>query len=305
VLTNFRYSNQGLSIDSFDIMKTGNLISSLFFGVILLLILINMFSGSPARSAPYILLNLIALISIVFLIVSYYLSPKDEKVIYSSIFIVFNLFILLSLIDLAVSRSKRIPIIRSGFLCLVLFAVSMFIIFLQIYNFKDDSSVYLSGKVKADAGVVLGAAVWGGNRPSPVLRERINKGYEIYEKTVVPRLVLTGGGSPNEMTEADVARNELIKYGVKKENLIVENTSNSTIEQVLYVRDKLYKRLKWSRIILVSDNYHLYRAGEICSFNDMSCGAVASDTPLSMEGGIAFCVKESFAVLIYWFFGFG
>lgn len=252
-----------------------------------------------------LLLNLIALISIFFLIVSYYLSPKDEKVIYSSIFIGFNLFIMLSLLDMALSRSKRIHIVRSTFLCVVLFGISIFIIFLQVYNFKDDSAAYFSGKGKADAGVILGAAVWGGNRPSPVLRERINKGYEIYEKGVVPKLVLTGGGSPNEMTEADVARNELIKYGVKKENLILENTSNSTIEQVLYVRDKLYKRLKWDNIILVSDNYHLYRAGQICSFNDMNCGTIASDTPLSMEGGIAFCIKESFAVLIYWFFGFG
>jgi len=52
----------------------------------------------------------------------------------------------------------------------------------QVYNFKDDSEIYANGGRKADAGVILGAAVWGGNRPSPVLRERINKGLNFTRK---------------------------------------------------------------------------------------------------------------------------
>ncbi|MDQ3194660.1 MAG: YdcF family protein [Bacteroidota bacterium] len=151
--------------------------------------------------------------------------------------------------------------------------------------------------------MILGAAVWGGNRPSPVLKERINKGFEIYKRKIVPKLVITGGGSPNEMTEGEVSKNVLIKYGVSPENLIVENSSSSTIEQIHFVRDSLYSINNWNRIILVSDNFHLLRASEICRFNDIKADCIASDKELSISGTISFCVKESFALIMFWMCG--
>jgi uncharacterized SAM-binding protein YcdF (DUF218 family) len=183
--------------------------------------------------------------------------------------------------------------------------ILLLVVFFKVYTFKDDAELYVDGERKADAGVILGAAVWGGNRPSPVLRERINKGFEIYDRKNVRILVLTGGGSPNEMTEGDVAKNELVKYGVDPKNLIVENSSNSTMEQLQYVRDLLFRDRKWKKIILISDNYHLFRCKQICSFNNISADAVSSDTPLSTEGGVTFCIKESFALVEFWFFGIG
>lgn len=200
-----------------------------------------------------------------------------------------------------------IHVFSNLFYTLIIFGLMCFVIFLQIYNFNDDSNEYLNKTIteQADAGVIFGAAVWGGNRPSPVLRERINKGFEIYKSGLIRNLVLTGGGSPNEMTEADVARNELIKYGIPKANLIIENTSNSTMEQLLFLRDALYKVNDWKKVILISDNFHLFRITEICDFNNINTAAISSDTPLSPSAGILFCVKESFAVLMFWVFGYG
>jgi vancomycin permeability regulator SanA len=193
-----------------------------------------------------------------------------------------------------------------GILLIVALAGFIFNIY-RIYSFKDDSDIYLqtAGGKKADAGVILGAAVWGGNRPSPVLRERINKGYELYQKKIVQKFILTGGGSPNELTEAEVEKNELKKYGVDEKNLIVEDKSNSTIEQIHFVRDKYYKKNNWNKIILISDNFHLFRTSEICKFNNMNVDCIASDTPLSAESLINFSIKESFAVLFFWIFGIG
>ena len=149
----------------------------------------------------------------------------------------------------------------------------------------------------------MGAAVWGGNRPSPVLKERINKGYEIYSNGIVPKLVITGGGSPNEMTEAAVSKDVLIKYGVNPGDLISENSSNSTIEQIHFVRNYLYKSRNWNKIILISDNFHLMRASEISKFNDMDADCISSDKPLSAEGTMSFCLKESLALIVFWMAG--
>lgn len=184
----------------------------------------------------------------------------------------------------------------------MLFA-TMMTVFIYIINFEDEYEKYDRSNSKADAGVILGAAVWGGNRPSPVLKERINKGYDIYSKNIVPKLVITGGGSPNELTEGEVSKNVLIKYGVNPENLILENSSSSTIEQILFVRDSLYKKNNWKEIILVSDNFHLFRALEISKFNNLNAGSIASDKELSTLGTATFCMKESLALIIFWFSG--
>ena len=45
----------------------------------------------------------------------------------------------------------------------------------------------------ADAVVVLGAAVWPGERPSPALQRRIDRGVELWQAGRAPVLVPTGG----------------------------------------------------------------------------------------------------------------
>ena len=250
-----------------------------------------------------IILLVISISGLFFLIVSILFSDKDYKIIFSGVFLVCYGFLFTSIVSITFSRSKMLHIFNNTGLMILLALIGFIINILQIYNYKDDSEIYSTGNKKADAGVILGAAVWGGNRPSPVLRERINKGFEIYQRKIVSKLVLTGGGSPNEMTESEVARNELKKYGVEEKNLIVETKSNSTIEQIHYVRDKCYKRFNWSKIILISDNFHLFRSSEICKFNNMNVDCIASDTPMSTESVINFCIKESIALLFFWIFG--
>jgi uncharacterized SAM-binding protein YcdF (DUF218 family) len=227
------------------------------------------------------------------------------KTVFSIVFLIFYLFVFASMFSMIFSRSGRFYFFRSFMFFLIFSAAGVFTVFMMVNDYKDDYDVYKSGKMKADAGVILGAAVWGGNRPSPILRERINKGFEIYDNDFTKLLILTGGGSPGEMTEAEVSRSELIKYGVNPDDLIVEKKSNSTNEQIFFVRDNLYKRNNWKRIILISDNFHLLRALEICRFNNMECSAIASDTPLSAERNIMFTLKESVAVIIFWLFGIG
>ena len=304
-----RYRNQGLLLESLDFLKTGNLISIIFFGLVVILITINIFSNSDIKNSSLILLNIVAASSLFILFIFGSIFSKDDKVYFTFAFIAGNIFVLLSLFSLTFSRSKKLHPGKKVFLTVITLIVCFFIIFLQIYNYKDDSAKYLSGKditlPIADAGIIFGAAVWGGNRPSPVLRERINKGFEIYKAGLVPLLVLTGSGSPEEMTESEVARSELIKYGVKEKDIIFEKVTYSTFEQITYVRDNLYTRRNWDRIVVVSDNYHLYRIKEICKFNDMNTITIASDTPLSTQGGIIFCLKESVAVLMFWVLGFG
>jgi len=76
--------------------------------------------------------------------------------------------------------------------------------------------------VKADAAIVLGAAVWG-NEVSPVFRERINHAFDLYRTGKVRKIIFTGGqGNRDELTEAAEARQYAIKNGIPEKDILIE-----------------------------------------------------------------------------------
>jgi uncharacterized SAM-binding protein YcdF (DUF218 family) len=233
------------------------------------------------------------------------LNAKGTKIVGLSLFALLHIFMIVSIVLISFSALKKYYVFRSIWLTILTFLLGFGLVLLTIYNYSDDSDLLTVEKQKADAGVVLGAAVWGGNRPSPVLRERINKGFELYKSGIIKYIVLTGGGAPGEMTEAEVAKNELIKKGVDDKFIFIENKSNSTLEQITYINQNLYKKNNWRNIILITDNFHLMRSSQICKFFGISCMTAASDTPLSTESTFSYSVKESFAVILFWLFGIG
>lgn len=264
------------------------------------MIIINISARDISKFSTGLFL-LISISALAALVISDLIIQKENKIILISFFLIANLFLLSSFITILFSGNNKF--FKSSLIFLIILIACLFTTFIFILNYNDNSTEYLNKGNTADAGVILGAAVWGGNRPSPVLKERINKGFEIYQKNIVPKLVITGGGSPNELTEGEVSKNVLLKYGVSPENLILENFSSSTVEQIQFVRDSLYKTKNWKKIILISDNFHLMRASEISKFNNINADCIASDKVLSTEGTISFCFKESLALIIFWMSG--
>lgn len=305
----------------FDISYTGNL----FWLVLLVISVISLvFILKNIQKVSEGALNILVLVSIVLIIlfvISVFL-PQTEgldkfagnifqlgtistRAIMLALFAVTKIFLTVSYAVIAFSVLKKYYFFRSIWLTILIIIAGILSVFFSIYYYSDDSGLLNSGIKTLDAGVIMGAAVWGGNRPSPVLRERINKGYELYENGNIKYLVLTGGGSPGEMTEAEVARNELLKKGIDKKYITVENRSNSTLEQITYINNNLYRKNNWKEIVLITDNFHLLRSKQMCRFFNIKALGAASDTPLSAESTFSYSMKESFAVILFWLFGIG
>jgi vancomycin permeability regulator SanA len=317
---------QGLSVKSFlaavmknfEILYTGNLFWFTIF-LISIVAIINIFLQMKrvdefALKLLFIFSVLAFITSLVSILIpegsspagsSIPVLPKGIKSIALCVFGLIYIFLTVSLCVVSFSVLMKLYIFRSIWITLLIVITGFAVVFLFAYNYKDDYRILIENKKRVDAGTVLGAAVWGGNRPSPVLRERINKGYELYSYGIIKYIILTGGGSPGEMTEADVSKKELLKKGVEERNIFVENKSNSTLEQIYYLSSNLYKKNNWKEIVIISDNFHLLRTKQICRFFGINAYTVASDTPLSTESNFNFCVKESFAVILFWLFGIG
>jgi membrane protease YdiL (CAAX protease family) len=133
------------------------------------------------------------------------LTAKGTRTLLLSAFALTKIFFTVSLCVVSFSVLMKLYFFRSIWLTLLLVVTGFSIVFIFAYNYKDDYRLLTENRKTIDAGTVLGAAVWGGNRPSPVLRERINKGYELYSYGIIKNIILTGGGAPGEMTEAEVS----------------------------------------------------------------------------------------------------
>ncbi|WP_037465174.1 YdcF family protein [Shimazuella kribbensis] len=110
-----------------------------------------------------------------------------------------------------------------------------------------------------DAGIILGAALWE-NKPSPALRERLNKGLELYRSGKVDRLILSGGlGNAEQQSEAQAMRTYLMKYGVPSDKMILEDQSHNTKENLRNTSAHLKEKPIHS-LYLITHDYHMTRA---------------------------------------------
>jgi uncharacterized SAM-binding protein YcdF (DUF218 family) len=111
----------------------------------------------------------------------------------------------------------------------------------------------------ADAIVVLGSAVWPGERPSPSLARRITRGIELWQAGLAPILAPTGGVGYNPPAEAEVMARVAREAGVPDSALVLDTQATSTSESAEMVK-ALAVQHGWQRVILVSEPYHLRRA---------------------------------------------
>ncbi|WP_125152513.1 YdcF family protein [Clostridium rectalis] len=125
---------------------------------------------------------------------------------------------------------------------------------LTIYNFAHNSKVQ-----KSDCIVVLGCSVYG-ETPSPFLKWRTDEAYRLYKEGYGKYIIASGGKGPGEnISEAEAVRRYLMEKGMDEKNIIKEEASTSTMENLDNCKD-IMDNMKFNTAIVVSNNYHLKRA---------------------------------------------
>jgi uncharacterized SAM-binding protein YcdF (DUF218 family) len=151
----------------------------------------------------------------------------------------------------------------------------------------------LNPDAAGDAAVVLGAAVYR-EQPSPVFRERINHGIDLYFQGQVDALIFTGGvGSGDILAESEAARNYAVAAGVPQEDIWIETVSGNTFENLVQAQ-AIAEEQGFSNLVIVSDPLHMSRALEYAG--RLGLDAVPSPTPTtryqSWEPKLSFFLRE-------------
>ena len=134
---------------------------------------------------------------------------------------------------------------------------------------KDDSYKNLEN---IDCILVLGAGVWG-NRPSPMLEDRILKAIELYENGVAPKIIMSGDHGREEYDEVNIMKNYAIEKGIPSEDIFMDHAGFSTYDSIY--RAKHIFEVK--NIVIVTQEYHLFRALHIANKLGINALGVNSD----------------------------
>jgi uncharacterized SAM-binding protein YcdF (DUF218 family) len=136
----------------------------------------------------------------------------------------------------------------------------------------------------ADAIIVLGAAQYNG-RPSKILKARLDHVLELYNKRLAKAVITTGGYGPDpNYSEAKVSTQYLTQHGIPAEDIITEQASLTTRDSVR-AATVLMKDKSWTKVVVVSDGFHLYRLKEMLA--DEGIVAYTSPAPDSPIEGSA------------------
>lgn len=152
----------------------------------------------------------------------------------------------------------------------------------------------------ADCIIVLGAAVQG-DAPSPVFEERIRHGIALYQEGYAPVLIFTGGvGAGQTHSEGSIARTMAVRHGVPATDILIEEKSRTTQQNLAEARD-LMRQHQMKSAIVVSDPLHMKRATMMAE--DLGIVAVSSPTPTSryrsLKAKLAFLMREIYFIHHY------
>lgn len=144
----------------------------------------------------------------------------------------------------------------------LLLAFAAILIFLTVTAMRVVRAAGVDEARPAGAIIVFGAAEYAG-RPSPVLRARLDHGFELFELGIAP-LVITTGGAANDpkFTEGGVGRDYLISRGIPDLNLIAETQGDDTAASARRTGAILHAN-GIKDCVAVSDAYHMFRVGQM------------------------------------------
>ncbi|MHC5268079.1 YdcF family protein [Enterococcus sp. LJL98] len=154
-------------------------------------------------------------------------------------------------------------------------------------NFLTISIIYQFNRPRyqQDYIIVLGAGLLNGDSVTPLLAQRIDRALAFYnrqkEKTgQTPKILFSGGQGPDEkIPEALAMRNYAIAQGYPTEDLLTEEQSTTTFENMKFSKELIEKQQPLgAKVIFSSNNYHIFRAGIYAQKNQLKADGIGSKT---------------------------
>lgn len=169
-------------------------------------------------------------------------------------------------------------IAKYGVICLIIIIVLMLILLginLYVKSSTKNQIIennYYSNLKDIDCIVVLGAGIWG-DKPSPMLEDRLLQAIDLYQNNVSSKIIMSGDHGKQDYDEVNTMKNFAIDKGVPSESIFMDHAGFSSYESIYRAKEIFGAK----KIVIVTQKYHLYRALYIANQLGIEAYGVGAD----------------------------
>ena len=152
-----------------------------------------------------------------------------------------------------------------------------------------------------DVVIVLGAGLTSG-RVGSHLANRLDTALDYLERNPQALVIVCGGlGANQPVTEAYAMAQYLIARGVPPENILLEDRSTTTYENLAFAYEILSARFPDGfSAALVTNDFHIYRATQLAQQNGIDANPLGAPTP--WHSWPVNYLREMLAIVNMWVF---
>ena len=163
-------------------------------------------------------------------------------------------------------------------LVLAVFAINCYVVI------SADGMIMTDGDISraqgADCIIVPGAGIRG-DRPSPMLADRLDRAIELYKSGAAPKLLMSGDHGSDEHDEVNVMKNYAMEQGVPSEDIFMDHAGFSSYD-TMYRAKEIFGV---NKAVVVTQKYHLFRSLYIAKRLGIDAVGAGSD-PRSYRGAV-------------------
>lgn len=124
-----------------------------------------------------------------------------------------------------------------------------------------------------DCIIVLGCFVRPDGSPSNMLHDRLDVGTELYLDGAAPKILMSGDHGREEYDEVNNMKDFAMEKGIPSEDIFMDHAGFSTYDSMYRARDIF----QCKKVIIVTQEYHLYRALYVAKELGLEAYGVPSD----------------------------
>ena len=157
-------------------------------------------------------------------------------------------------------------------------------------------------KTRSDVILVLGVKSYHGDTYNPCLVSRMTHAVDLYKAKYAPKILVSGGyDKEDHISEAETMKKIAVNLGVPSKDILLEASSTSTYENLLFSQ-KVLKSTRLSSVIIVTEPFHAARTAlvaEKLGLKFTTSPATESPCWLPWKYFSFYFLKEPFAVILY------
>ena len=174
-------------------------------------------------------------------------------------------------------KKKPLRRIFSLFLCLCILGITALTVINAVVKLSAEDRILTVEEASqlqdVDCILVLGCLVRDDGSPSHMLQDRLRRSVELYELGVAPKLLMSGDHGRTDYDEVATMKQYAMDEGISSENVFMDHAGFSTYESI-YRAKEIFQAKK---IVIITQEYHLYRAIHIANRLGLEAYGVSSD----------------------------